>query len=98
MGRRFEKFEWNAGSVGFFLVGSFLVVWLLLGYAHFSDLIGVGFVYATATGLICAVCAGGTKPTFCDSANVRNHWRGHLQAAVALSAIGLVGTLITKIL
>lgn len=98
MGSPFEKLEWNAGTVGLLLVGLFLAVWLLLGYAHFGDLIGIGFVYAGAIGLICAVCAGGTRPTFCDSANIRNHWRGHLQAAATVSAIGLIGTVITAVL
>ena len=67
---------------------------LLYGLGQVVALIGLGFVWAAAVGLICAVCVGGTSPTFCDSLNARNHWRGHLQGAAALMIVGIIGTII----
>lgn len=55
------------------------------------------FVYGCGVGLVCAVCAGGTERTFCDSINVRNHWRGHLQVAAATFVIGMLGQVVLSV-
>jgi hypothetical protein len=53
-------------------------------------LTGFAFIYGCGVGLVCAVCAGGTERTFCDSINVRYHWRGHLQVAAVAFVIGML--------
>jgi len=55
-----------------------------------ADVLGIGMVFAAGTGLICAACYGGTKPTLCDPGNIRNHWRGHLRNIAAITAVGML--------
>lgn len=64
----------------------------------FGDMAGIGLVYGLGVGLICAVCSGGTRPSACDPANIRNHWRGHLQVAAAIILTGIVGVCVSAIL
>ncbi len=63
----------------------------------FITLTGLAFVYGCGVGLVCAVCAGGQSRTFCDSMNVRNHWRGHLQVASMLLVIGVLGQILVSV-
>jgi hypothetical protein len=58
---------------------------------------GFAFVYGCGVGLICAACAGGIDPTFCDPMNARNHWRGHLQVAAAAFVIGVLGQVVRSV-
>lgn len=89
--RVFCDVEYNYGVIGMLLGGVLIVVAMIAGVATFGDLAGIGLAYGVGIGLICAVCPGGTGPTFCDPANVRNHWRGHLQVAAAIVLLGAVG-------
>lgn len=86
-----KGFEINLGVVSLLLGACLLLAGMIVGFVSFGALAGVGVIYALDVGLICAVVPGGTKPTFADSANIRNHWRGHLQVAAAMIVVGSVG-------
>ncbi len=88
----------NFGVAGMMFMAVLILVGIVAGVVGFGDLAGIGVVYAGGVGLVCAACAGGNGPTFCDSANVRNHWRGHLQIAAVVVVIGLVGAAVTSLL
>ena len=91
MHRRFERFEMNFGVAGMLVGAVAVIIGMIAGLVTFGDLAGIGFVYALGLGLVCAVCGGGSDSTFCDSANARNHWRGHLQVAATMMIVGAVG-------
>ena len=57
----------------------------------FGVLVGLACAYAGGVGLICAVGGGGEGPTWWDSLNARNHWRGHLQVAGVMFVVGCFG-------
>lgn len=75
-----------------------IVVGMATGALDFGALVGIGVAYAGGVGLVCAACAGGDRPTICDSANIRNHWRGHLQVAAGITVVGIVGAVATSLL
>ena len=88
----------NFGIVGMLLGAIVVLVAMVARVLTFGDLAGIGVVYAAGVGLICAADPGGVRPTFTDPANIRNHWRGHLQIAAVVILVGLVGTGATALL
>ena len=98
MRRLFSGFEPSFGVVAMLLGGVLVVVGMIAGVITFGGLIGIGLVYGIGVGLICAVCRNGTTPNFCDPANVRNHWRGHVKAAGVIVFVGLVGAAVSTTL
>ena len=72
--RIFDRFELNFGVAGMLVVAVLIVVGAVAGILSFGDLAGIGAVYAAGVGVICAACPKGPGSTFCDPANVRNHW------------------------
>lgn len=88
----------NFGIVGMLLGAIVVLVVMVARVLTFGDLAGIGVVYAAGVGLICAAAPGGVRPTFSDPANIRNHWRGHVQIAAVVILVGLVGTGATALL
>ena len=88
----------NYGIVGMLVAALVVLVAMVARVLTFGDLAGLGVVYAAGVGLVCAVDPGGVRPKFSDSANIRNHWRGHLQIAAAVIVVGLVGAGATALL
>lgn len=62
-----------------------------------ASLAGISVAYALGVGLVCATCYGGIAPKAADPANVRNHWRGHLQLAATMLGVGVVGQIAARI-
>lgn len=90
--------EMNFGIVGMLLATIVVLVAMVARVFTFADLAGIGLMYAAGVGLICAAERGGVRPRFSDPANIRNHWRGHLQIAAGLILFGLVGAGATALL
>ena len=88
----------NFGIAGMLVTAVVVLLAMVARVVSFADLAGIGVVYAAGVGLVCAASPGGVRPTFGDSANMRNHWRGHLQIAAAVTLVGLVGAGVTALL
>ncbi len=88
----------NYGTVGMLVPAVVILVAMFARVFTFGDLVGIGLVYAAGVGLVCAAEPGGVRPRLSDPANIRNHWRGHLQVAAVVILVGLVGAGATALL
>ena len=63
----------NYGIAGVLVTAVVVLLAMVTRVFTFADLAGIGLVCAAGVGLVCAASPDGVRPTFGDSANVRNH-------------------------